>query len=105
MSLATVALTSLAYTAYYSVGGFMFGLISAGLFGYIYLMEDYNSAAGLLLGSIEELRDNILKIKEYAKKIEALDSEIKAIQYNSPTNFTLDSMGLEHKKSIVRELY
>ncbi|KAJ2776528.1 hypothetical protein H4R18_005625 [Coemansia javaensis] len=65
--------------------GFLLGVTTAGAFGFVYLIEEYHRATGLVLSSVEELERSSLKVKEYVKKIEAVEADVGRLRSNSAT--------------------
>ncbi|KAJ1961177.1 hypothetical protein GGI12_003392 [Dipsacomyces acuminosporus] len=67
------------------VVGFLLGVTSAGALGFVYLIEEYQKATSLVLSSVDELEKSSLKVKEYVKKIEAVESDLEKLRANSAT--------------------
>ncbi|KAJ1735472.1 hypothetical protein LPJ61_000538 [Coemansia biformis] len=80
------------------VVGFLLGVTSAGAFGFVYLIEEYHKATGLVLASVEELEKSSLKVKEYVKKIEVVESDLARLRANSATTQQLAQSKADWRK-------
>ncbi|KAJ2799439.1 hypothetical protein H4R20_004440 [Coemansia guatemalensis] len=78
--------------------GFLLGVTSAGAFGFVYLIEEYQKATGLVLSSVDELEKSSLKVKEYVKKIEAVESDLAKVRATSATTQQLAQAKADWRK-------
>ncbi|KAL1925019.1 uncharacterized protein VTP21DRAFT_4673 [Calcarisporiella thermophila] len=78
--------------------GFIFGAALAGGAGYYYLLDEYRTASSLLLHSVEELQSSTNKVREYAKKIESVDKDLKKLRTSAATTEQLNDLRNELKK-------
>ncbi|KAI1321053.1 hypothetical protein EDD11_008634 [Mortierella claussenii] len=78
--------------------GFLLGATAAGGVGYYYLLEEYQAASNLLLSSIEDLQASTNKVRDYAKKIESVEAELKALRTKAATVEQLNEFKGEVKK-------
>ncbi|EXX51632.1 hypothetical protein RirG_260080 [Rhizophagus irregularis DAOM 197198w] len=81
------------------IGGVL-GLTIAGGAGYHYLLDEYNTASKLLLSSVEELQKSTNKVRDYTRKIERVELELKALQMSAAT---IDQ--IKELRGEVRQLY
>ncbi|KAJ2803147.1 hypothetical protein H4R21_002142 [Coemansia helicoidea] len=89
------------------VVGFLLGVTSAGAFGFVYLIEEYHKATGLVLSSVEELEKSSSKVREYVKKIEAVEADLSRLRANSATMQQLAQTKADWRKqndSLARDL-
>ncbi|RUS24373.1 hypothetical protein BC938DRAFT_473689 [Jimgerdemannia flammicorona] len=61
------------------LSGFLIGITIACGTGYYYLIDEYHVASSLLLNSVEELQASTNRVRDYARKIETVDKELKKI--------------------------
>ncbi|KAI8323183.1 hypothetical protein GQ54DRAFT_296887 [Martensiomyces pterosporus] len=80
------------------VVGFLLGVTSAGAFGFVYLIEEYQKATSLVLSSVDELEKSSLKVKEYVKKIEAVESDLEKLRANSATSQQVAQLKADWRK-------
>ncbi|KAJ1665199.1 hypothetical protein IW140_003534 [Coemansia sp. RSA 1813] len=80
------------------VVGFLLGVTTAGAFGFIYLIEEYQKATSLVLCSVDELERSSLKVKEYVKKIEAVESDLEKVRANSATSQQVAQLKADWRK-------
>ncbi|KAJ1991191.1 hypothetical protein GGI25_004833 [Coemansia spiralis] len=80
------------------VVGFLLGVTTAGAFGFVYLIEEYQKATGLVLSSVDELEKSSLKVKEYVRKIEAVESDLAKLRANSATSQQLAQLKADWRK-------
>jgi len=80
--------------------GFLVGLTIAGGTGYHYLLDEYNTASKLLLGSVEELQKSTNKVRDYTQKIERVELELESLQRCAAT---IDQ--IKELRGEVRQLY
>ncbi|KAG0280257.1 hypothetical protein BGZ95_010777 [Linnemannia exigua] len=78
--------------------GFLIGATAAGGAGYYYLLEEYQTASNLLLSSVEDLQASTNKVRDYAKKIESVEAELKALRSKTATVEQLTELKSEVKK-------
>ncbi|KAF9357701.1 hypothetical protein BGX34_009258 [Mortierella sp. NVP85] len=78
--------------------GFLLGATAAGSAGYFYLLEEYQTASNLLLTSVEDLQASTNKVRDYAKKIESVEAELKALRTKAATVEQLGELRSEVKK-------
>ncbi|KAF8938247.1 hypothetical protein BGZ58_001303 [Dissophora ornata] len=78
--------------------GFLLGATVAGGAGYYYLLEEYQTASNLLLSSVEDLQSSTNKVRDYAKKIESVEAELKALRTKAATVEQLSELKGEVKK-------
>ncbi|KAF9182593.1 hypothetical protein BGZ51_003648 [Haplosporangium sp. Z 767] len=78
--------------------GFLIGATAAGGAGYYYLLEEYQTASNLLLNSVEDLQTSTNKVRDYAKKIESVEAELKALRAKAATVEQLGELKTEVKK-------
>ncbi|KAG0280559.1 hypothetical protein BGZ96_001520 [Linnemannia gamsii] len=78
--------------------GFLIGATAAGGAGYYYLLEEYQTASNLLLSSVEDLQASTNKVRDYAKKIESVEAELKALKAKTATVEQLTELKSEVKK-------
>ncbi|KAG0365584.1 hypothetical protein BC939DRAFT_498715 [Gamsiella multidivaricata] len=78
--------------------GFLLGATVAGGAGYYYLLEEYQTASSLLLSSVEDLHASTNKVRDYAKKIESVEAELKALRTKAATVEQLSELKGEVKK-------
>ncbi|KAF9123912.1 hypothetical protein BGX30_001200 [Mortierella sp. GBA39] len=78
--------------------GFLIGATAAGGAGYYYLLEEYQTASNLLLNSVEDLQASTNKVRDYAKKIESVEAELKTLRSKTATVEQLNELKSEVKK-------
>ncbi|KAF7732329.1 hypothetical protein EC973_005225 [Apophysomyces ossiformis] len=78
--------------------GFLLGVTLAGSAGYYYLLEEYNSASGSLLNSVEELQSSTDKIRDYARRIEVVDKDVAKLKDSVATVQQLNELKAEFRK-------
>ncbi|KAF8942746.1 hypothetical protein BGZ47_006170 [Haplosporangium gracile] len=78
--------------------GFLLGATAAGGAGYYYLLEEYQTASNLLLSSVEDLQTSTNKVRDYAKKIESVEAELKTLKSKTATVEQLNELKSEVKK-------
>ncbi|KAG9292242.1 hypothetical protein G9A89_023962 [Geosiphon pyriformis] len=78
--------------------GFLLGFTVASGAGYIYLLDEYHAASNLLLGSVEELQQSTNKVRDYAKKIEKIEEDLKLLQSYAASEDQLLELRNEGKK-------
>ncbi|KAJ8653502.1 hypothetical protein O0I10_010830 [Lichtheimia ornata] len=78
--------------------GFLLGVTVAGSVGYYYLLEEYNSASDSLLSSVQELQTSTEKVREYARKIEAVDKDVTKLKELAATTQQLNDLKAEFRK-------
>ncbi|KAF9571445.1 hypothetical protein EC968_000540 [Mortierella alpina] len=78
--------------------GFLIGATAAGGAGYYYLLEEYQTASNLLLSSVEDLQTSTNKVRDYAKKIESVEAELKSLRTKAATVEQLAELKSEVKK-------
>ncbi|OAQ35323.1 hypothetical protein K457DRAFT_66003, partial [Linnemannia elongata AG-77] len=78
--------------------GFLIGATAAGGAGYYYLLEEYQTASNLLLSSVEDLQASTNKVRDYAKKIESVEAELKTLKSKTATVEQLSELKSEVKK-------
>ncbi|KAF9082806.1 hypothetical protein BGX29_006848 [Mortierella sp. GBA35] len=78
--------------------GFLIGATAAGGAGYYYLLEEYQTASNLLLSSVEDLQVSTNKVRDYAKKIESVEAELKTLRSKTATVEQLNELKSEVKK-------
>ncbi|KAF9296301.1 hypothetical protein BGZ88_000189 [Linnemannia elongata] len=78
--------------------GFLLGATAAGGAGYYYLLEEYQTASNLLLSSVEDLQASTNKVRDYAKKIESVEAELKTLKSKTATVEQLSELKSEVKK-------
>ncbi|KAF9954510.1 hypothetical protein BGZ72_004542 [Mortierella alpina] len=78
--------------------GFLIGATAAGGAGYYYLLEEYQTASNLLLSSVEDLQTSTNKVRDYAKKIESVEAELKSLRAKAATVEQLAELKTEVKK-------
>ncbi|KAJ2550409.1 hypothetical protein EV175_004081 [Coemansia sp. RSA 1933] len=80
------------------VVGFLLGVTTAGAFGFVYLIEEYQKATSLVLNSVDELERSSLKVKEYVKKIEVVEAELGKVRANSATSQQVAQLKADWRK-------
>ncbi|KAJ1862893.1 hypothetical protein LPJ73_000653 [Coemansia sp. RSA 2703] len=80
------------------VVGFLLGVTTAGAFGFVYLIEEYQKATGLVLNSVDELEKSSLKVKEYVKKIESVEAELKKVRESGATQQQVAQLKADWRK-------
>ncbi|KAI9268222.1 hypothetical protein BDA99DRAFT_505243 [Phascolomyces articulosus] len=78
--------------------GFLLGVTLAGSVGYYYLLEEYNNASNSLLSSVQELQGSTEKVREYARKIEAVDKDVSKLKELAATTKELNELKAEFRK-------
>ncbi|ORY91240.1 hypothetical protein BCR43DRAFT_100969 [Syncephalastrum racemosum] len=78
--------------------GFLSGVTLAGGVGYYYLLEEYNSASASLLNSVQELQSSTEKVREYARKIEAVDKDVSKLKDSTASAQQLNELKTEFRK-------
>ncbi|KAF9331831.1 hypothetical protein BG006_005293 [Podila minutissima] len=78
--------------------GFLIGATAAGGAGYYYLLEEYQTASNLLLSSVEDLQASTNKVRDYAKKIESVEAELKSLRAKAATVEQLQDLKADVKK-------
>nr|CAG8440326.1 9759_t:CDS:2 [Entrophospora candida] len=78
--------------------GFLLGLTVAGGTGYFYLLEEYKLASSISLDTVEELQKSTDKVRDYAKKIETIESELNALQSVAATTDQIKELRSEYRK-------
>ncbi|CAG8468749.1 1859_t:CDS:2 [Ambispora gerdemannii] len=78
--------------------GFLLGVTLASGAGYVYLMDDYHAASNLLLSSVEELQLSTNKVRDYAKKIEKVEGDLRSLQTHVTTKDQLSELRKEMKR-------
>ncbi|KAJ2498299.1 hypothetical protein GGH96_004448 [Coemansia sp. RSA 1972] len=67
------------------VVGFLLGVTSAGALGFVYLIDEYQKATSLVLGSVAELEKSSLQVKHHVQKIEAVEHTLEQLKRTTPT--------------------
>ncbi|ORX67618.1 hypothetical protein DL89DRAFT_285622 [Linderina pennispora] len=80
------------------VVGFLLGATTAGAFGFVYLIEEYQKATSLVLSSVDELEKSSLKVKEYVKKIEAVEADLAKLRASSATTQQVAQLKADWRK-------
>ncbi|KAI7831836.1 hypothetical protein BX661DRAFT_137661, partial [Kickxella alabastrina] len=80
------------------VVGFLLGVTTAGAFGFVYLIEEYQKATGLVLSSVEELEQSSAKVKQYVKKIEAVERELQKLRETGATTQQVAQLKADWRK-------
>ncbi|KAJ1730451.1 hypothetical protein LPJ72_004468 [Coemansia sp. Benny D160-2] len=80
------------------VVGFLLGVTTAGAFGFVYLIEEYQKATSLVLSSVDGLEKSSLKVKEYVKKIEAVESDLAKLRASSATTQQVAQLKTDWRK-------
>ncbi|KAJ2162821.1 hypothetical protein GGF46_000385 [Coemansia sp. RSA 552] len=80
------------------VVGFLLGVTSAGAFGFVYLIDEYQKATALVLSSVDELEKSSLKVREYVKKIEAVEGDVARLRSSSATTQQLAQARADWRK-------
>ncbi|CAG8487116.1 2065_t:CDS:2, partial [Ambispora leptoticha] len=75
--------------------GFLLGFTLASGAGYVYLLDDYHAASNLLLSSVEELQLSTNKVRDYAKKIERVEGDLRSLQNHATTKDQLSELRKE----------
>ncbi|CAO3663432.1 unnamed protein product [Umbelopsis vinacea] len=78
--------------------GFLLGVTISGGVGYYYLLEEYNSASATLLNSVQDLQASTEKVRDYARKIEAIDRDLAKLKETTATSQQLADLRNEMKK-------
>ncbi|KAF9410753.1 hypothetical protein BGZ94_001539 [Podila epigama] len=78
--------------------GFLLGATVAGGAGYYHLLEEYQTASNLLLSSVEDLQASTNKVRDYAKKIESVEAELKHLRSKAATVEQLQDLKVDVKK-------
>lgn len=78
--------------------GFLLGVATAGSFGFVYLVDEYQKATSLVMGSVEELEKSSLKVKDYVKKIETVESNLQKLQQAAATTQQLAQAKADWRK-------
>ncbi|KAG2175660.1 hypothetical protein INT43_001307 [Umbelopsis isabellina] len=78
--------------------GFLLGVTISGGIGYYYLLEEYNEASASLLQSVKDLQDSTDKVRDYARKIEAIDRDLAKLKDSAATSQQLTDLRHEFKK-------
>ncbi|KAL1935066.1 hypothetical protein VTP01DRAFT_4206 [Rhizomucor pusillus] len=78
--------------------GFLLGVTLAGGAGYYYLLEEYSNASNSLLSSVEELQASTEKVREYARKIEAVDRDVAKLKDTTATAQQLNDLKAEFRR-------
>ncbi|RUS18552.1 hypothetical protein BC938DRAFT_475947 [Jimgerdemannia flammicorona] len=78
--------------------GFLIGITIAGGTGYYYLIDEYHVASSLLLNSVEELQSSTNRVRDYARKIETVDKELRKLRESAATVEQLEELRSEMKK-------
>ncbi|RUP47051.1 hypothetical protein BC936DRAFT_146188 [Jimgerdemannia flammicorona] len=81
-----------------SLIGFLIGITIAGGTGYYYLIDEYHVASSLLLNSVEELQSSTNRVRDYARKIETVDKELRKLRESAATVEQLEELRSEMKK-------
>ncbi|CAM0137903.1 hypothetical protein VKS41_001124 [Umbelopsis sp. WA50703] len=78
--------------------GFLLGVTISGGIGYYYLLEEYNEASASLLNSVKDLQASTDKVRDYARKIEAIDRDVAKLKETTATSQQLLDLRNELKK-------
>ncbi|KAJ2963586.1 hypothetical protein NQZ79_g1424 [Umbelopsis isabellina] len=78
--------------------GFLLGVTISGGIGYYYLLEEYNEASASLLNSVKDLQASTDKVRDYARKIEAIDRDLAKLKESAATSQQLSDLRHEFKK-------
>ncbi|CAO3637923.1 unnamed protein product [Mucor hiemalis] len=78
--------------------GFLLGVTAAGSAGYYYLLGEYNNASAALLISVQELQASTDKVKDYARRIEAVDRDVAKLKETTATKKQLTDMKADFRK-------
>ncbi|KAJ2002416.1 hypothetical protein GGI04_003348 [Coemansia thaxteri] len=78
--------------------GFLLGVTSAGAFGFVCLIDEYQRATSLVLSSVDELEKSSQKVREYVKKIEVVESDLRKVQQNGATLQQLAQLKADWRK-------
>ncbi|KAJ2722645.1 hypothetical protein GGI07_003172 [Coemansia sp. Benny D115] len=78
--------------------GFLLGATTAGAIGFVYLIEEYQKATSLVLSSVEELEKSSLKVREYVRKIEAVEADVKRLEAASATQQQVAQLKADWRK-------
>jgi len=78
--------------------GILLGATIAGGIGYYYLVDEYQTASSLLLSSVEELQMSTNRVRDYARKIESVDREVRKIREEAATKEEVAQLRVEMKK-------
>ncbi|KAG2208868.1 hypothetical protein INT47_011008, partial [Mucor saturninus] len=78
--------------------GFLLGVTAAGSAGYYYLLGEYNNASEALLISVQELQASTDKVKDYARRIEAVDRDVAKLKETTATKKQLSDLKVDFRK-------
>ncbi|KAI8355675.1 hypothetical protein BD560DRAFT_406918 [Blakeslea trispora] len=78
--------------------GFLLGVTAAGSAGYYYLLGEYNNASEALMLSVQELQASTDKVKDYARRIEAVDRDMAKLKETAATKKQLADLKVDFRK-------
>ncbi|KAI8369229.1 uncharacterized protein BYT42DRAFT_583592 [Radiomyces spectabilis] len=78
--------------------GFLFGVTVTGAAGYYYLLEEYNNASAALSKSVDELQESTEKVRNYARRIEAIDRDVSKLKESTASLQQLHELRAEFRK-------
>ncbi|OLY82031.1 hypothetical protein AYI68_g3854 [Smittium mucronatum] len=78
--------------------GFFLGATLAGGYGFFYLVEQYQAASALVLSSVNELEKTATTIQTYVRKIDAVESQLEALQKSTVSRNEHEKLVLETRK-------
>ncbi|KAJ2620096.1 hypothetical protein H4R22_005335 [Coemansia sp. RSA 1290] len=80
------------------VVGFLLGVTTAGAAGFVYLIEEYHKATGLVLSSVDELEKSSAKVREHVKKIEAVEAQLQKLRQTAATTQQVGQLRADWRK-------
>ncbi|RKP22929.1 hypothetical protein SYNPS1DRAFT_3988, partial [Syncephalis pseudoplumigaleata] len=75
--------------------GFFMGATLTGALGWYGFLDDYMYASRTLLESVEDLEASTRKVRDYARKIEKVESTLRRLEDQAITQTTLEEMRKE----------
>ncbi|RKP09971.1 hypothetical protein THASP1DRAFT_22239 [Thamnocephalis sphaerospora] len=75
--------------------GFLLGGTIVGAVGWYEFLDDYRYASRTLLESVEELESSTRKVRDYARKIEAVEATLRRLENQSVTEEALNQLRQE----------
>ncbi|KAI8048654.1 hypothetical protein BDF22DRAFT_736104 [Syncephalis plumigaleata] len=75
--------------------GFFMGATLTGALGWYGFLDDYMYASRTLLESVEDLESSTRKVRDYARKIEKVESTLRRLEEQAITQATFEDMRKE----------
>ncbi|TPX46237.1 hypothetical protein SeMB42_g03783 [Synchytrium endobioticum] len=83
-----------------SLLGFLVGTTLTGLACYVFLLDEYRASSNSLLSSVEDVQTSVAKVRDYTRKIDRIDKDLKTHKAVAATVNDLESLRNELLKVI-----